>query len=543
MSNSGGIVNINGIQIGNEGIQSNTSTKVTSSYTTVGSGLYTFYPVAVQPENASYRRLHMDTTGSYQTQSIFWVNAGGGDNRMHLSNILDIGYIYLSSSTIQYYDIIPLSESVATNNSATGDAVIWNISQSILTGSRYYQYQKIDWHSGSTMTMTIPSVITGSVTGSGIIIWTIPPTGSHTGGTYLHYWDTVQTAGGKTTMTVRTPISVAGVTDYNTGNLSEGKSYTNGYALFISSSETASFAPYAVMKSTPPSSSIYFAYGTDGDGSYGSFVLSGSLGTILKAGTVIQVNGQSLLINQCFEDTQSVSGPLLDRGHTYLVYSSSYTKIYTTTNPFGSDLYYPITITAGNSANSMGYGGITNTNNQVVIGTYNVTSSYSDLFIIGNGASTSRRSNILTVSRNSASIYGSLTVTAGITGTLFGTSSQAISSSLAISSSVVAVSSTDANGTYYLHFGNQTSGHDNIEVDTNLTYNPSTNQLTATGFTGSLFGTSSWARSSSQALTASYVNPLNQIVTITGSIILSSSAPTAVPGGIYYNGTDFYLGF
>jgi hypothetical protein len=60
------------------------------------------------------------------------------------------------------------------------------------------------------------------------------------------------------------------------------------------------------------------------------------------------------------------------------------------------------------------------------------------------------------------------------------------------------------------------------------------------GFTGSLFGTSSWAVSSSNSTTASYVlqsisasfastasfiNNLNQNLTITGSLILSSSAP------------------
>ena len=51
------------------------------------------------------------------------------------------------------------------------------------------------------------------------------------------------------------------------------------------------------------------------------------------------------------------------------------------------------------------------------------------------------------------------------------------------------------------------------------------------GFTGSLFGTASYA---TQALTASFVNPLNQNVTISGSLLVSSSI---VGSGSTYNTT------
>jgi hypothetical protein len=47
-------------------------------------------------------------------------------------------------------------------------------------------------------------------------------------------------------------------------------------------------------------------------------------------------------------------------------------------------------------------------------------------------------------------------------------------------------------------------------------------------FTGSLLGTASYATTSSYALTSSYVNPLNQNVTITGSLLLTSSAISQV---------------
>ena len=77
----------------------------------------------------------------------------------------------------------------------------------------------------------------------------------------------------------------------------------------------------------------------------------------------------------------------------------------------------------------------------------------------------------------------SLTVSNGITGSLFGTASfatTALSSSFAtnaLTASFVAISSTNTDATHYLHFGNLASGADNVEVDTNLTYNPGTNRL------------------------------------------------------------------
>jgi hypothetical protein len=64
-----------------------------------------------------------------------------------------------------------------------------------------------------------------------------------------------------------------------------------------------------------------------------------------------------------------------------------------------------------------------------------------------------------------------------------------------------------------------------------------TAQLDTTGITipsGSrLFGTSSWA---SNAQTASYINPLNQNVVITGSLTLSSGSALSINNGFYVDG-------
>lgn len=43
----------------------------------------------------------------------------------------------------------------------------------------------------------------------------------------------------------------------------------------------------------------------------------------------------------------------------------------------------------------------------------------------------------------------------------------------------IAVTSVDSNATYYIHFGSGASGNDNVNVDLDLTYNPSTNVLGA----------------------------------------------------------------
>ena len=102
----------------------------------------------------------------------------------------------------------------------------------------------------------------------------------------------------------------------------------------------------------------------------------------------------------------------------------------------------------------------------------------------------------------------SLTVSNGITGSLFGTASfatTALSSSFAtnaLTASFVAISSTNTDATHYLHFGNLASGADNVEVDTNLTYNPGTNRLAlGAGSTQSFGGNSKFEMDSDCTMT------------------------------------------
>jgi len=142
-----------------------------------------------------------------------------------------------------------------------------------------------------------------------------------------------------------------------------------------------------------------------------------------------------------------------------------------------------------------------------------------------NGGNITLTSSSITSESSSISFTtGSITITSGsitvntgsFVGDLIGTSSWA---------SKVVVTELNTNGPFPIVF---TSNNQLYQKPGQLTYNPSTNTLSlgsgivaAASFTGSLFGTASWANNvitASHALTASSVNTLNQNVTINGTL-------------------------
>ncbi len=177
--------------------------------------------------------------------------------------------------------------------------------------------------------------------------------------------------------------------------------------------------------------------------------------------------------------------------------------------------------------------------------------------------------NAFTGSYNTGSFTGSFT------GSLLGTSSytnNALSSSYSLTSSLatnannVFVSTTNADTTHYIHFGNSTLGYDNVEVDNGISYNPLRNTLTVSEnvVSPNFVGTASWAATSSFALTASYASNIdtssfivkgNSSLTqsITGSLNVSgafglysygASSPDFSPsrtGLFYFTNTDLYI--
>jgi hypothetical protein len=219
-----------------------------------------------------------------------------------------------------------------------------------------------------------------------------------------------------------------------------------------------------------------------------------------------------------------------------------------------------LTVTSGEYSHAEGVGTITAARYQHAQGQYNISSLVNSAFIIGNGSDPNNRSNLVFAADNTFQITGSLNVSGSITGSLFGTASfatsasRAVTSSFAISaswapsqtintSSLVTTSSFNAftssytTGSFTGSFRGDGSGLTNLpgqSVNTSSLATTGSNtfignqiitgSLTATqGITGSLFGTASWA---TNAITASYVNTLNQNIQISGSLKLD---PTQDP--------------
>lgn len=540
-TNISGILNANTINSEDGKILSPSSAISTSFYEAIPLETETIYPY-----DATKFRLLTSGSIASQTQSIFWINSGtGGNGKMYLSDILNQDRTYVSANNITgFVNLTIISQSYTINNNITyadDTAYVYDITEFIYSGSRH-SYNRVSFKDSDGKLYVYGKDLT-SETNTASILLNVNGVGAYAiqifGIEYESNTSSINVLSGKDIIN----LNVDGVTDYNLGAIAGTEFETGDYFIFTPKTNWSNTEPIGVLgiPKDPVISASYYATPQIIDYGTGSrILLSGNLTNIIKPYTEINLGvGKSLVfsVESSKENTQVIT--------TSYPFSPYYLNYF---NPFSASIGYDSYL--------FGYGLISKTN-QVVVGTYNLTGSNSERFIIGNGNHPSNRSNLLVATDAAILITGSLSVSNNIsanviTGTLQGTASwantasQAINSNLATTASTVSVSSTNTNGTYYIHFGNLTSGNDNVEVDGNLTYNPLTNQLTTTGFTGSLFGTSSWSVSSSRAInavTASYVNPLNQIVIITGSIILSSSAPPAVEGGMYFDGTDFYLGF
>jgi hypothetical protein len=87
------------------------------------------------------------------------------------------------------------------------------------------------------------------------------------------------------------------------------------------------------------------------------------------------------------------------------------------------------TIASGSYSHAEGYQTIALADHQHVQGQFNAVSSVPAAFIVGNGTDDSNRSNLIYAAGNEVQISGSLNVTNGITGSLYGTASRALTAS------------------------------------------------------------------------------------------------------------------
>jgi hypothetical protein len=473
------------------GIQSPTSVISGSAYLVTSSVSESWVPY-----DASLQRLLGGYTGSYQNRLLLWSN-DGGDGRLYLSElssstvpISDITFFYLNSLDNQ----LPSTDT----NPANTSAVVFDIFTAANNSDCYYQYSRLKWSNTPYATMEVPGADLTSASFSGSMVFTIPGTGS-----YAFIIVSRSYASNTSSLYFYTgsagKLLLTGVTDFNDGGLSGD--YNNGHVLLLESQYGPDGLEGFIYKNPITVTSYYYK-----TGSYGRFEIPGNVTSSFLPGTIVEIAGYELLIDGTVYDTSS--SEFLTSVPVGAATPPLRTWVYTVGYP-NPNIYYPVSASLGfTDAYVLGYNNIASNKSQLVAGMYSTANNQDKLVVIGNGTSTTNRSDVFTVSRTSVSIGGSLIVTGSITGNLSGTASWANNASIAVSASNVAVSSTNTNETYYLHFGNQTSGYDNVEVDTQLNYNPSANQLS-----------------------------------ISGSIILSASAPTAVAGGIYYDGTNFYLGF
>ena len=196
-----------------------------------------------------------------------------------------------------------------------------------------------------------------------------------------------------------------------------------------------------------------------------------------------------------------------------------------------------LTIASGDYSHAEGYQTIALANHQHVQGQWNATSTVPAAFIVGNGTDDGNRSNLIHAAENKVEITGSLNVNGTTTAPTINTHQiNPISGQdlyIQIPSGRLLDIWTDDNG------GEIVLNSSGILLQTNATQNTWTfdksgslvapGRITATSFTGSLQGTSSWATNS---LTASYVDSLNQTLIITGStqgntVALSITSNTA----------------
>lgn len=99
--------------------------------------------------------------------------------------------------------------------------------------------------------------------------------------------------------------------------------------------------------------------------------------------------------------------------------------------------------------------------------------------------------NSLTIGSTSVSLGGTATTIAGLTSVTSTGFTGSLSGNASTAATVALVATNTTNATHYLVFTNGATGNEEIRTDTSLTYNPSTNILTAGSFSGNGSGITS----------------------------------------------------
>jgi hypothetical protein len=219
-----------------------------------------------------------------------------------------------------------------------------------------------------------------------------------------------------------------------------------------------------------------------------------------------------------------------------------------------------MTLASAQYSHAEGNNTIAAANHQHVQGQWNVTSSIPAAFIVGNGTDDNNRSNLIYAHDSTVEITGSLNVSGGITGSLFGTASWAKSASQALyitgsifNSNNLVLSASHANQadnadlaysstTVFINNGNpgqisafvvasSPGSNNSLFGDTTYTYLNTDSTITAPGFTGSLKGTASWVLNNTLNFLGDNGNPTSIDINTETFSILGTTDQIVTNGG------------
>lgn len=142
------------------------------------------------------------------------------------------------------------------------------------------------------------------------------------------------------------------------------------------------------------------------------------------------------------------------------------------------------TLASGTGSHAEGLGTIASGDYQHTQGKYNIASSEESAFIVGNGTSDGSRSNLIHAAGTTVQVTGSLNVTSGITGSLFGTASRATSASWAPNASPIEVYNNVSDlGTLYSTAPGAAGGTTNVTASIMFGWNAGGNSNNINGVT------------------------------------------------------------
>ena len=410
------------------GLSDKTSFVSASIFTSLQCASESFYTYEKYSGQLIGQNINNNFIYGVQKDILFWVNdsKNGGDGKMYLSGLSSTDLKYISSSIDEKHLIFYYLKELYSDASSIPPNNVTNISDPIGTcnvfnirnyTSSLFTY---DYFDGKTATLWIPGLYTSSLASSSLIvsssgsiisaIFNLP-----TLGTYAWRVKTFNQFTNTCSVELSYAETVPGVQTYNTFALTN---YYNDKVLFVTASmfTTSSLTGYPIFAESALYSSSYAGlsnaipiYFKNDNQNYGIFDVTGSYMAHFRPGMTINVGGFDVIINGSQYGTESIF--ILTPASSATFPPNHVTRVYTMSNPFNGtankNVYAPINISFGNKSYLLGHKLISQTDNQLIAGTYNQTGSYDKLFIVGNGYAENNRKDAFAINTQGVTILGS----------------------------------------------------------------------------------------------------------------------------------------